>query len=270
MSPKRELNPESSPAARFGYELRKRRNDAFLSQNALGDKIGYTGAMVAMVEQGKRMPRGEFVQRCDDVLQLDGALFRLWEMCRSDGAQKWFVPWLEVEQKATTLRTWQHSLVPGLLQTPDYARVLFIDEPGMHRANVDNAVAARMERQSIFDRDRPPMMWAVLDEVVLQRRVGNAAVMRGQFEHLISVAEHPSITVQIVPLAAGFTAGLMGAFVLARSQGHDFAYLESAGTGVVTATPEDVQKIQIRFDVIRAHALPQDVSQELIKEWMQR
>jgi transcriptional regulator with XRE-family HTH domain len=270
MPPKRELNPESSPAARFGYEVRKRRNGAHITQEELGERIGYTGAMVSMVEIGKRLPRADFARKCDDILQLNGALLRLWEMCRSDGAQKWFVPWLEAEQNATTLHAWEHSLVPGLLQTPDYARALFLGMPRMQRAMVDGAVAARIERQAIFDRDQPPMMWTVLDEVVLQRPVGGPAVMRAQLEHLLAVAEHPCITLQIVPLAVGCTAGLGGAFVLAHVQGHDLAYIESTVQGVVTAVPEDVKELQIRYDAIRAYALPQDVSHTLIKEWVQR
>ncbi|MEU9888352.1 helix-turn-helix transcriptional regulator [Sphaerisporangium sp. NPDC051011] len=265
-----ELNPESSPAARFGYEVRKRRNHVHISQEELGRRIGYTGAMVSMVEIGKRLPSADFARKCDEILELDGALLRVWEMCRSDGAQQWFLPWLEVEQTATTLHTWQHSLVPGLLQSFDYAKALFLGVPGTHRAMIDNAVTSRIERQAIFDRERPPMMWAVLDEVVLMRPVGGPAVMRGQLEHLLSVAEQPHITVQIVPLPVGCTAGLGGAFVLAHAHGHDLGYLETTYNGVVTAVPENVKQLQIRYDVIRTHALPRDASHDLIKEWMQK
>jgi hypothetical protein len=188
----------------------------------------------------------------------------------SPGDRSWENGWSQARavRQALGLSDREAFVPASYISTID--RPAALDEPGMPRGSVDNAVAARIERQAVFDRDRPSMMWAVLDEVVLQRRVGDAAVMRGQLEHLLAVAEHPSITVQIVPLAAGFTAGLLEAFVLARVQGHDIAYLESAGTGVVTATPEEVHKLQIRFDAIRAHALPQDVSHDLVKEWVQR
>ncbi|MDH2424490.1 helix-turn-helix transcriptional regulator [Sphaerisporangium sp. TRM90804] len=270
MSPRRELNPESSPAARFGYHLRKYREQAHLTQEALADVVQYTGAMVSMVERGIRLPKGDFARKCDDYLRLDGALFHLWEICRSDGAQRWFLPWLEAEQNATTLHTWEPSLVPGLLQTPEYARALFTAEPGMPRSHVDASVASRIERQAIFQREDPPMMWVVLDEVVLQRPVGSPAVMRGQLAHLLAISDNPRITLQIVPLVSGCTAGLLGAFVLAQVQGHEMAYLETAGTGVVTATPEVVQKLQIRYDAIRAHALPQDASRDKVEEWMRK
>lgn len=270
MSPKRELNPESSPAARFGFEVRKRRMAAHLTQEQLGDKIGYTGAMVSMVETGQRMPKSDFADACDALLELNGGLVRLWEMCRSDGAQRWFVPWLEAEQNASVLQTWQPNLVPGLLQTAAYARALFLGVPGMHPSALDKAVASRIERQAIFERDDPPMLLAVLDEVVLQRPVGGPAVMRGQLEHLLTMGEHRCITLQIVPLATGSTAGLLGAFSLAQAQGHEQAYLESSGEGTVTASLEDVQKLHIRYDAIRAQALPQEGSQQMIKEWVQR
>lgn len=270
MSPKRELNPETSPAARFGFEVRKRRMVAHLTQEELAEKIGYTGAMVSMVETGRRLPKSDFAEGCDDLLELNGSLVRLWEMCRSDGAQRWFVPWLETEQTATVLHTWEPNLVPGLLQTSAYARALFLGEPGMHPSAIDKAVVARIDRQAIFERDKPPMLWAVMDEVVLQRPVGGPAVMQGQLEHLLTMSEHRCITLQIVPLATGSTAGLLGAFVLAQVQGHEQAYLESSGEGAVTASTEDVQKLHIRYDAIRAQALPQEISQQMIKEWVQR
>ncbi|MDH2425896.1 helix-turn-helix transcriptional regulator [Sphaerisporangium sp. TRM90804] len=270
MSPQRELDPESSPAARFGFELRKRRVAADLTQEALGDVIKYTPALISMIENGHRLPTADFVHRCDAVFGLDGTLHRLWQMCRSDTAKKWFVPWLEIEQTASMLYAWEHSLVPGLLQIPDYARALFLGMPRMRPLSIDDAVTARIERQAVFERERPPMLCAVLDEVVLQRPVGGAAVMREQLEHLLTVAEHPCITLQIVPLQVGCTAGLGGAFVLAHVHGHDLAYLDSTVQGAVTALPGDVEEVRVRHDAVRAAALSQDASAELIKEWVQR
>ncbi|GAA1513785.1 helix-turn-helix transcriptional regulator [Sphaerisporangium rubeum] len=270
MTDKHEHNPETSPVHRFGYELRRRRLSAHLTQEGLAEKIGYSGGLVSMVETGRRMPKADFAQRVDDQLQLNGVLLRMWDECRADGVQLWFIPWLEAELKATTLHSWQHSLVPGLLQTPDYARTLFQGEPQFQRSKLDQAVTARLDRQTIFEREDPPMMWAVLDEVVLQRPIGGASVMRKQLEHLVTMSDHPCIAIQIVPFEAACTPGLLGAFILANVQGQDVAYLESANEGKVIASPEDVRNLRTRYDAIRIHALPQAGSKQLIKEWAQK
>ncbi|MEO3813058.1 helix-turn-helix transcriptional regulator [Sphaerisporangium sp. B11E5] len=270
MTDQHEPNPETSPTHRFGYELRRRRLAAHLTQEELAEKIGYSGGLVSMVETGRRMPKADFAQRVDDQLHQNGLLLRLWDECRSDGVQLWFIPWLEAEQKATTLHSWQHSLVPGLLQTPDYARTLFLAEPLFQHSKADQAVASRLDRQAIFDRDDSPRMWAVLDEVVLQRPIGGAAVMRRQLDHLLTMAEHPCIALQIVPISSACTPGLLGAFMLADVQGQDVAYLETANEGKVIASPEDVRNLRTRYDAIRIHALPQAGSKQLIKEWAQK
>lgn len=194
----------------------------------------------------------------------------MWELCRSDGNQRWFYPWLEAEQQALTLRTWQPNLVPGLLQTADYARAI-VGRPDMSPDDIEKAVEARLDRQALFTRKNPPVMWAVLDEVVLQRPIGGSTVMEGQLKHLLTMAEHPCITLQIVPLVASSTAGLLGGFVLAQLQdGREIVYLDSAGKGQVTAQTREVRDIQLLYEAVRASALPHDGSLNRIKEWVEK
>ncbi|MEU8266033.1 DUF5753 domain-containing protein [Sphaerisporangium sp. NPDC049002] len=198
-------------------------------------------------------------------------MLQVWELCRSDGNQRWFYPWLEAEQQALTLRAWQPTLVLGLLQTADYARAVFRGEPGIRSDKIDKGVEARLERQTLFDRKDPPMLWAVLDEGVLQRPIGGSAVMKGQLNHLLTMAEHPCITIQIVPVMAGCTAGLLGGFFLAQLRdGREVVYLESAGKGHVTAQTKEVRDIQVRYEAVRASALPHDGSLNRIKEWVEK
>ncbi|WP_424536149.1 helix-turn-helix domain-containing protein [Sphaerisporangium viridialbum] len=265
-------NPETSPAARFGFELRRLRQEVRVTQSELGRRIGYTGAAMGAIERGLRLPQQRgFVEQCDAALGVNGALLQVWELCRSDGNQRWFYPWLEAEQQAVTLRTSQPNLVPGLLQTADYARAIFLGRPGTSPEEVDKAVEARLDRQALFARKHPPMMWAVLDEVVLQRPIGGSAVMEGQLKHLLTMAEHPCVTLQIVPVVASCTAGLLGGFFLAQLRdGREVAYLESAGKGQVVAQPKEVRDIQIRYESVRTSALPHDASLNRIKEWIQK
>ncbi|MEU9891853.1 helix-turn-helix transcriptional regulator [Sphaerisporangium sp. NPDC051011] len=265
-------NPESSPAARFGYELRRLRIEVHMTQSQLGGKLGYTGAAMGAIERGLRLPQQrELVEQCDEALGVNGALIQVWEQVRMDGTQRWFYPWLEAEQQAVSLRTSQPNLVPGLLQTADYARAIFAGKPGMSPQEIDKAVEARLERQVLLARERPPMMWAVLDEVVLQRSIGGVAVMEAQLNHLLTMAEHPCITIQIVPLSASCTAGLLGGFFLAQLRdGRNVAYLESAGKGQVVSRPVDVRDIEIRYEAVRTSALNDNESLNKMREWMQR
>ncbi|RCG32602.1 XRE family transcriptional regulator [Sphaerisporangium album] len=265
-------NPETSPAARFGYELRRLRMEVRMTQSQLGRKLGYTGAAMGAIERGLRLPQQrELVEQCDEALGVNGALIQVWEQCRMDGNQRWFYPWLEVEQQAQVLRAWQPTLVLGLLQTEDYARAVFRGEPGITKDKIDRSVAARLERQTLFEGENPPMFWAVLDEAVLQRPVGGYAVMRAQLAHLLAMADRPCITIQIVPIAADCTAGLGGGFFLAQLRdGREVAYLESVTKGQVVAQTKEVRGIQARYEEIRATALPRDGSLKMIKEWMER
>ncbi|RCG27916.1 XRE family transcriptional regulator [Sphaerisporangium album] len=265
-------NPETSPAARFGYELRRLRMEVRMTQSQLGRRLGYTGAAMGAIERGLRLPQQrELVEQCDEALGVNGALLQIWEQCRSDGNQRWFYEWLEVEQQALTLRTWQPTLVPGLLQTPDYARTMLAGRPGASSDDVERAVEARLDRQAILTRERPPMIWAVLDEMVLQRPIGGAAVMEGQLNHLLAIAEHPRITLQIVPLDAGCTAALRAGFIIAQIRdGRDIVYLDTAGKGQVTAHSKEVRNIQLRYEAVRTSALAQNASLSLVREWMQK
>jgi transcriptional regulator with XRE-family HTH domain len=267
------LDPTTSPVAFFGYELRRYRQEAGLSQEKLAKLIGYSLGTVSMVETGRRPPTEDFVRRCDEALGAGGALIRIKEMIDNVAAQlpAWFRPWAEIEQAAETLRTWQPLIFPGLLQTADYARVLFTDEPRAPLESVDRNVAARLERQLILERDRPPMLWVVLDEGVLNRRVGSASVMTGQIDHLLEMARRPSVTVQIVPSETGNTVGLLGGFFIAQTPGvANSVYMESAGQGQVTDRPVDVADIITKYEAIRAEALPQRASLKLIEETRER
>jgi transcriptional regulator with XRE-family HTH domain len=267
----RELDPTAGPLDFFGAEVRRWRTAAGLSQEQLGQKVGYSGAQVGKVETGERAPSQDFAEGCDRALpEACGLFLRLYQLARrwDGGYPSWFTQWVEAERRASTLRTWQPLILPGLLQTPDYARALFLAWRGSDSdAELDQLVNARIERQAIFQPPNPPSLWAVIDEGVLRRRIGSAKVMREQLEHLMAVSDRSKITVQVVPADAGAHVGLLGAFFIASFENAPgIVYLESPDEGQTTERPSAVAKITETFDMLRAEALSRAASQDMIRK----
>jgi hypothetical protein len=220
-----------------------------------------------MVESMRRVPRLDFAQRCDEALATTGTFARLHEHLRTAPFPSWFRPFVQHEAEAAALRWYELSLVPGLLQTAGYARAVLCTRVGATEDEIDQAVAARMERQAILDRDDPPLLWAVVDEAVARRPVGGTDVMRAQVEHLAEMAERTNVVVQVIPRSAGAHEGLAGAFVIADfANAPSIVYLETALTGLVVERPEDVSAVTLRYETLKTEALPRAASLELLRE----
>jgi hypothetical protein len=158
-------------------------------------------------------------------------------------------------------------LVPGLLQTADYARALFRAWQPLSSADdeLDGLVAARLARQEILDQNRPPQLWIVLDEAVLHRLIGSRKIMYDQLLHLADESCRPNITVQVVPADVGAHAGLLGAFIVAEFASYPSSlYREMAVEGQSIETPAIVSSAALAFDQLRAEALPRGASRDLI------
>ncbi len=254
----------------FAAELRRTRIAAGLSQDALGKRIGFSGEQVSKVETCDRKPTPKFAEGCDTVFpERDDLFSRLVERAEeSDGVYpEWFKSWVDAEKRASVLRSWEPLMVPGLLQTADYARAVFeawlaVDGNG----DIDSDVNGRIARQAIFDRPNPPLFMGVIDEAVLYRRVGDVKVMRTQLEHLLTVANRPRVTLQVVPANVGVHVGLLGGFAIAgfADDRAGMVYLESPDAGEVTKHPATVAKITNTYDVLRASALSTAASRDLI------
>jgi transcriptional regulator with XRE-family HTH domain len=265
----RELDPGASPLAFFGAELRRARSAAGLSQEQLGQRVGYSAAQVGKVETGERAPSQDFAKRCDQALPgADGLFVRIYALIRRwDGRYpSWFADWVDAERRATSIFWWEPLLVPGLLQTADYARALFEAWRTAGSADeLDQMVSTRLDRQSIFERSDPPSLWAIVDEGVLRRRIGGEKIMHDQLVCLADVADRPRVTIQVVPAEVGAHVGLLGAFAIANVNGASIVYLEGPGQGQVTQMPSAVATVSAYFDTLRAEALPRGASRDLIR-----
>ncbi len=273
MSIARDVDPGASVLAFFGSELRRCRIAADLSQEQLGQQVSYSAALVGLIENAKRVPSRSFAERCDDALATGGVLARLWPLVSRETLPGWFRPWIEIEREATSLRSFEPLIIPGLLQTPEYARTLFAAQRAATEDELEQLVATRIERQAILTRENPPQLWCLLDEGALHRCVGGAKIMHDQLLHLAETANRPKVAVQIVPSEVGAHAGLLGAFVIASFDGAgDIVYLETAASGQVTETLSAIAEITLTYDMLRSEALPRTASRELImkvaeQEW---
>lgn len=171
----RELDPGASPLDYYGYELRRAREAAGLTLAQLGSIVFCTGSLIGQIETAARVPQREFSERVDAALGTDGLFSRLVGMVLRSQLPSWFQPYAEMEAKAASISTYQAQVVYGLLQTPKYARAVL--EAGWVDG-LDGQVAARLERQRILALEQPPLVWVVLDEVVLHRPFGDRGVMR--------------------------------------------------------------------------------------------
>jgi transcriptional regulator with XRE-family HTH domain len=258
---------DHSALALFAAELQAARSRAGMSRDELAARINYSPSLVGMVESMRRVPRLDFAQRCDDALGTTGTFARLHEHLRTAPFPSWFRPFAQHEAEATSLRTFELVLVPGLLQTGEYARALLSTRVGATEDDVDQAVTARLERQAILDRDDPPLLWVLIDEGALRRPVGGRDVMQAQAEHLVEMAGRPNVMIQVIPAEVGAHQGLVGAFVIADfAAAPSIVYLETALTGLVVERQEDVAAVTLTYDTLKTEALPRAASLELLQE----
>ncbi|MEU1331295.1 helix-turn-helix transcriptional regulator [Streptomyces sp. NPDC005865] len=263
----RDLDPTASPLDYYGSELRRLREAASLSQAELGSCVFVTASLVGQVETTKRVPTRDFSERVDAALGTDGHFSRLAGLVLRSQLPTWFQPFAEMEARASYLSTYQAQLVYGLLQTEEYARaVLATGVPN----RLDDLVAARMERQRVLGRERPPLLLVILDQAVLCRPVGGRKVMRDQLAHLLNCADRRWVSLQILPYEAGEHAGLVGSFTALRfDDDPEVVYTEDLISGHMTANLEIVREAARRYANLQAAALPEGKSAELISRVME-
>jgi transcriptional regulator with XRE-family HTH domain len=263
-------DPEASPAAFLGGELRRARLAAgFSSQDALATRLGFDRSVITKAETGDRPPTADVLAVWCEACHLDSEMFgRLAVLARrADGVvPSWFEGWLEAEREAQELRIWTPVLVPGLLQTSDYARAIFLTEED-DEDEAGKLADARMERQAILDRPDPPHLIVVLDASVLHRLIGSPIVMADQLEHLVSVSDRKNVSVHVLP-ATGANAGLGGAFDVASSIDGtpDTLRMEGSIEDQTTQSRALVRRAAVIFDLVRRDALPRVPSRALLVE----
>nr|WP_244295704.1 DUF5753 domain-containing protein [Micromonospora orduensis] len=177
----------------------------------------------------------------------------------------WFRQWAEIEHEATVIRWFELAWVPGLLQTEAYARAT-LEIESFSADEVDELTAARMQRQAILHRKRPPLVVVVMDESVLRRRVGPTnTVMREQCEHIAVCAE--LVQIHVVPRETPMYLGMGGPFILADVlDGPRMAHQDSQVKAHITDNAAEIATLERRWARIVGDALPRTQSLDLIRE----
>ncbi|MFI6014016.1 helix-turn-helix domain-containing protein [Streptomyces sp. NPDC051243] len=261
------LDPGASPLDYYGFELRRYREAAGLTQKQLGDIVYCTGSLVGQIETARKLPTLPFSERVDIALGTGGALSRLHELVMRSQLPAWFQQVAELEARAIEIGTFQTHMVHGLLQTKEYARAVLgvLDD-----TDLDDRTEVRLARQRIFEKGEPPVFWMILSEAALHQEIGGPATMRGQLAHLLSFEYNPRVNVQVLPFSAGAHAGLTGSFNVYRFPSDPtIVYTEGYGSGHPTANPDTVKDCSLRYDHLQAAALSLKDSAELIRRVME-
>ncbi|CAL9491778.1 hypothetical protein SUDANB54_03235 [Streptomyces sp. enrichment culture] len=250
-------------AALFGARVRRLRTAAGLTQAELGALTHVVSTRITQIERASgAKPTLELARALDAALGADDLLVELWPYVYREAFPDWSRKFMEYSERAVAVRQYAAHVVPGLLQTEDYARaVLKVGRTLSSEAQLEERVALRMGRQERLGAPDRPELWVVLDEAVLRRPVGGLPVMRDQLTRLLASATEPHITVQVLPFDQGEREVMGGSLtVLTMPDGREVAYTEGAHYGQLVEEPDEVASLALTYDRLRAAALPPHVA----------
>ncbi|MER7740605.1 helix-turn-helix transcriptional regulator [Streptomyces sp. NPDC096538] len=255
----------------FGRQIKLFRERAGLTQSALAPLAGYSEAQIAAIEQGRRIPRPDTIEKLDSLLRADGVLLAMKQAVALTRYPAFFRDAARIEEEAVEFHAYAVLAVPGLLQTEEYARTMFtVWRPRRREDEIEQMVAARMARHKLYERKPAPTLSFVIEESVLERPFGGRDVLRGQLEHILGVAENPHVEIQVMPTRVVDHAGADGPFTMMTPEGGEqVAYVESQANGRVITKRESVRGFAVRYGILRAQALSPAESVRHIEKLLQ-
>lgn len=261
--------PEPSDSLKtFGEVVKVFRKRAGLTQEQFAPLVGFSVETIASIEQGRRFPQHSFVERAEEVLDAFGVIRAAAKhLVRRPGIASWFQQWAALEREAVSLYTYECRMIPGLLQTPAYAKTLFVDQlPLLNEEQVAAQLEARMERQSLL-RDRPNTAYSfIIEEHLLLRQLGGEGTTQELIEHIYELAQLRNVEIQIMPLVSTSHAGLHGPISLLETpENRWFAYSEGQENGQLISDPKVVSMLQMRYARMRSQALSLTDSLSLLR-----
>jgi transcriptional regulator with XRE-family HTH domain len=266
---------------RLGTELRKLRESNLFKLEEVAARLGVAPSTLSRIETGKAPTKSAYLSQMLDMYGVTDSQQRqvLVDMAREGHRKGWWAAYDDVlpsgfdiyvglEAETAAVRGYEVSVVPGLLQTADYARAVLREMFARHTTEqIERLVDLRIKRQQRFDDDPPIELWAVLDEAVIRRPVGGNSVMRNQLEHLLAAADRPGVTMQVLPFGCGAHAGHGGPFSILEFPNRsdsEVAFVESVVGIIYLEKDRDVRARAEAFDRLRAAALAPAASTDLI------
>lgn len=266
---------------RLAAELRRQRKKTPLTLEQAGHHLGLNQSTVSRIETAKADIKPAYVESLmllydapkeerDALVQLarDSRKRGWWQEYR-DVLTSEYQDFIGFESEAFTVDDYEPDMVPGLLQTEEYARsALRAQIPDATDDDVERRVKVRMERQTRLRGDDPVKLWAVIGEGALRYLVGGSDVMRGQLEHLADISSPSNVNVrlQVLPFAGGAHPGMVGAFIILGYDGLDIVYLEHLTTSQYLDKEEQIKPYRVIFEHLKATALSRTASRKLIVE----
>jgi transcriptional regulator with XRE-family HTH domain len=265
----------------LGAELRRIRERAQRSVADVARSVGWSESKLSRIETANSGMRKPDLERLLDayaitdperarLLALAGqAQQRAWWEAYGDALPDAYEAYIGFESEASAIFSYHAQLIPGLLQTAEYASAIMQTLVFSRPEVIAERLAVRLARQAVLTRDPPPQFWAILDEAVLRRPVGGPAVMRRQLLRLVEASERPMITIQVLPFAVGVHRGMEGSFIVLEFEdsntGNALVYCEGMTGGVFRSKPAELRSYWMSFEAIRSAALSPERSVDLIK-----
>lgn len=252
----------------IGRQLKLAREAAGLKQTEFGELIGYGENQVYKVEAGKRIPRPEYLDKADEVLNAGGRIAAMKEDVAQARYPKKVRDLAKLEGEAVELGAYSDHNLHGLLQTEDYMRALYaMRRPVLADEQIERYVAARLHRRRIFTAEPLVTCTFVLEEVTLRRPLGGRMVLRQQLEHLLELGGLRNVEIQVMPTDCEEHAGMGGGLrVLKLRDGTSVGHLEMQAYSRVVSNPREVNALDLRYGIIRAQALSPRESLALINK----
>ncbi|WP_329273583.1 helix-turn-helix domain-containing protein [Streptomyces sp. NBC_01451] len=259
------------PRRRFAEELRLLRAARGESLRQLAETLGWDASLFGKLESGATLGSPEVAQALDQHYGTPGLLLALWELAVGDPTQfkERYRRYMVLEAEAVSLWHYAAANLPGVLQTAEYAREL-LAAGGLDGDELEVQVDARVGRRAVLLADGAPRFRTILSESVLRTPLRDAAKWRDQLEHLLLMEQRNNVTIHVVPLSAG-PHGLTNTDVmfLRGADGRTVAWVESGYSGELVQEIADVERLQLRYDLVRDLALSPDESRKLIRRMLE-
>ncbi|MFE4667370.1 Scr1 family TA system antitoxin-like transcriptional regulator [Streptomyces sp. NPDC056716] len=267
---RKELNPESSPQAAYGADLRKSREGKGWKQEDLAGRMEYSSTHISAVETGRKVPTLRFSRSADVALGTGDLFERKWREIKHGSLLEGFPEYLGYECRAVEIRLYDIGIIPGLLQTPKYTQVLAdsaIRRGAITPEQAAERVSSLVERQEALVRPRPPMLFVVMDESCIRRPVGGSKVMNEQLDRLVELAALPNTVIQVAPYDLGERRSInLPVYLLTMRERSVLCYVESQTRGYLDHEITSVLPVLTAYHQLQAEALSQAASVAMIEQ----